>query len=207
MRRAAPQNFGTSGTAVRAALALPAARPVALNRRRESVPPLVREATASASDGHLLPLLRRRRLVHRSWARRALRGALRCVHPSLHAATGRGAGFRRRPMFDVTGSGSNSAPSVDNSASPRWKCCRQRGCLAAGAEHRHGVARDVGDAVLVLLWGEGQSGVWTDAERGQVVVLAGSHDIGVRNRVLLRLRAADPALPAGTLVDRNYVAT
>src|SRR5438046_2608517 len=58
------------------------------------------------------------------------------------------------------------------------ECDRQGGCLARGPEHRDGVGGDVGDAVLALLAGEGQPGVWTDAERGQVVVLAGDHACG-----------------------------
>src|SRR5439155_26974689 len=50
---------------------------------------------------------------------------------------------------------------------------RQCGCLAGGPEHRDGVGRDVRDTVLAFLRGEGQSRVWADAERGQVVVPAG----------------------------------
>src|SRR5256714_2305138 len=66
---------------------------------------------------------------------------------------------------------------------------RGEGCgLAGGAEHRHRVGADVGDAVLALAGGERQSGVRADPERGEVVVLAGdpgAADLVLAERVLV----------------------
>src|SRR5438874_2598470 len=87
------------------------------------------------------------------------------------------------------------------------ECDRQGGCLARGPEHRDGVGGDVGDAVLALLAGEGQPGVWTDAERGQVVVLTGDHGSG-GDRVLVEgveVESVDVALLVAGAHDHEVV--
>src|SRR6266571_64865 len=101
---------------------------------------------ARAGVGAAVPVTHRWR--RRSPSRRTIAGEI-----AVHAAPGRGRGLG--PCHCV-------------------KRCRQCGCLAGGPEHRDGVGRDVRHTVLAFLRGEGQSRVWADAERGQVVVPAGN---------------------------------